>query len=309
MGVILLVVALPSANRLNNPMWIFILFLSQVWAQGMDGFLMPPKNQLSASARSALENYQVQGQIAAIKSEEQTLVFGLRYAMLDARPIDKDLYIEDAIFVYTKNLEGQRKIGTRLMIGSQSDKPFANSNVLAIFASVFYLYPISEKAQWMLSMNYSNVISLWNNIPFPGANYFYRSPEWVILAGFPINSATRIYPSGYSWTAAALGLYSMKFEFAYGPPFFQYFTSLEWGQQAFLLKDREVKKERLFYDEKRASIGVRMPLAKQLKMDLRGGYAFDRSFFTAESYKDKRASNTFEIEDSWYGSINLTQEF
>lgn len=91
--------------------------------------------------------------------------------------------------------------------------------------------------------------------------------------------------------------------------FLQFFTSLEWNQSSFLLKDRPDKKDRLFYDEKRASIGVRAALKEKLKLDLRGGYAFDRSFFTAHSYRDKAPWNTFRIDDSWYASAGLTQEF
>lgn len=290
-------------------MLLLFLFLSQVWAQSLDNFMMPPKTQVTLSARSALEQYGAQAQILTIKSEEQTLVFGFRYSMLDAYPIKKDLFIEDATASYTKNLEGKRKIGSRLMVGSQSDKPFANANVLAIFASVFYMYPTSEHAQWMLSLNYSNVISFWNGIPFPGINYFYRSPKWIILAGFPVNSITWNSENGYSLTAALIG-YGLKLEGALGSPMgLQPFALIEWGQQSFLLKDRTKTKDRLFYDEKKASLGVRGPLKEKLKFDLRGGYAFNRSFFTGENYSDKKQSNSFNIKDSWYGSVSLTQEF
>lgn len=183
---------------LNGRMLLLLLFSSTLWAQNFDGMFSPPKNTLSVSGRSALEHYQVQGQAIATKDEPHTLVFGFRYSMLDARPINKELFIEDMTIGYTKNLADKRKAGARLMIGSQSDKPFANSNVLAIFASVFYGYPVSENAQWMMSMNYSNIISFWGGVPFPGANYFYRSPKWIIFAGIPVNSVTWISEKGYS---------------------------------------------------------------------------------------------------------------
>lgn len=294
---------------MNVFMLLLVLFVTQAWAQSLDSFMMPPKTQLTLSARSALEQYGAQAQIVAVKNEEQTLVFGFRYSMLDAYPIKKDLFIEDVTASYTKNLEGRRKMGSRLMVGSQSDKPFANARVLAIFASLYYMYPTSEQSQWMLSINYSNTISFWNGIPFPGVNYFYRSPKWIVLAGFPLNSVTWMSEHGYTLSATLLG-YGFRLEALHGPPQgLQPFVSVEWGQQGFLLKDRARTKDRFFYDEKKASLGVRGPINEKLKFDLRGGYAFDRSFFTGENYSDKKASNTFEIADSWYGAVSLTQDF
>ncbi len=280
-------------------MLLLLLFTTNLWAQSFEGAFAPPKNMLSLSARSSLEQHQVLGQVIAYKEEPHTLTFGFRYSSLDARPIDKKLYVEDVTIGYSKNLEGKRRAGGRLMIGSQSDKPFANSNVLAIFATAFYGYPVSENAQWMISMNYSNIFSFWSGIPFPGANYFYRSPKWIIFAGVPANSVTWISEKGYTLSATLLGINALKLEAAYGNPnILQYFTSFEWNQSAFLLKEREQKKDRLFYDEKRASVGTRIALREKLKLDVRGGYAFDRSFFTAQSYRDKAPWNTFRIEDS-----------
>ena len=289
-------------------MLLLLFFSSALWAQGMENLFAPPKSVVQASARSALENYQASGQFVIFKSDEQAFALGFRYGLLDARPIDKTLYTEDLIVSYSKNLEGQRRVGTRLLLGSQSDKPFAGSNVLAIFTSVYYTYPVSERAQWMLSVNYSNLSVMWNDLPFPGVNYFFKTSEWIILAGFPVNSATWISKNGYSLTAALMGIYSVRLEAAYGPPWMQFFANLEWGQVGYLLKERSNNRDRLFLDEKRASLGARVAASKQTRLDIRGGYAFDRSFFQAQSYKDKNASNTTEFKDSWFAGLSLTHE-
>jgi hypothetical protein len=60
------------------------------------------------------------------------------------------------------------------------------------------------------------------------------------------------------------------------------YAGLDWGQREWLLAGRADDKQRLFYDEKRWALGLRLPIRGALRMDLCGGYEFNRRMYESD---------------------------
>jgi hypothetical protein len=94
-------------------------------------------------------------------------------------------------------------------------------------------------------------------------------------------------------------------EIAYGDPkLAQLFTGFSWLQQSYLRQGRPDPKDRLYFDEKRAPLGVRFPISKNLQTDFSLGYAFDRFAYEGTKFRD-RSNGQASLGSSWYAAWNI----
>ena len=86
------------------------------------------------------------------------------------------------------------------------------------------------------------------------------------------------------------------------------YTRFDWDNDRFFLADRFDDDDRLFFYEKRIGGGVKIELARNVYLDLSGGFAFDRFFFEGEDYDD-RNDNRIELDDGPFAAIRIGVDF
>lgn len=208
---------------------------------------------------------------------------------------------------YKYYLEGDRTIGFSGSFGSSSDKLFKDSRDSNITANL--IYRKSEK--WILVGNYSNNRPFLNNIPLPGFVYIHhQSREKLILFGLPFAFIQMPIGEG-RFSVRYLGFfpYNHRLRLLYNNfSQFKPFASLEQGPLVFFDSSRENTRERTFWFERRASIGIEKSYGPFLKVDLQVGQAFDREYYQARSISRKH-SNVQKINDATYFLVNLKSSF
>ena len=195
-------------------------------------------------------------------------------------------------------------------LGSASDQLFASKNEMELQATVFTRIPHGERNAWIGLLSYSNNREFLNNIPLPGVGYWYEpSDRYRMLIGIPF-AFFEVKP-----------LKTMSLEFSYFPitsirvkatyriwPSLRVYGGFDWRNESYFRADRPVKSERLFYYEKRLSVGFQWDVFRYVFLDLAGGFAFDRIYFEAEKYQDSRV-NEMEIENGPFISTRVGLRF
>ncbi len=208
---------------------------------------------------------------------------------------------------YKYYLENERTLGLTASFGSASDKLFKDSRDSNITANV--IYRKSEK--WIFVTNYSNNRAFLNNIPLPGFVYIYhQSREKTILFGLPFAFIQMPILDG-KLSIRYLGFlpYNHKLRLLYNDlSYFKPFVAMEQGPLVFFDSSRVNDRERTFWFERRASLGIEKSYGPFLKVDLQVGRAFDREYYQARSIS-REHSNVQRIDDATFVSINLKSNF
>lgn len=225
-------------------------------------------------------------------------------------PYPQNLYDVEIGASWTGFLEGQRFWSAQASFGSASDRPFASSDVDVINVTGSYGFPGGQDSNWVLLLNYSNNRPILNNIPLPGFAYIYHpSKEFTATLGVPFAMVAWRPAPRWLITAFTVVPWVLKTEVGYfvaGPV--RAFSAFDFSQELYLLKSRPERADRLYYDGKRVSVGVKSPLSTQVSAELAAGYAFDRSFFQGKTYSD-RNQNPTRLSGTWFFSTGLRASF
>lgn len=217
------------------------------------------------------------------------------------------LYDVQAGLSYSHTREGQGSWGGNLQVGSQSNKPFDTLRETTLSLSGYRAFARKESSQWILIANYSNNRSFLNNIPIVGVAYSYApSKDFSAVFGAPFVFIRWVPKEKWVFTYFGLIPWNHRIElshFVFGP--IQVMATFESVPSLFLLADRADSRERLFYDERKASIGVKSPISKILSLELRGGYAFDRSMFQAQNYREPVGGRAY-LGSTWFGTVGVS---
>ncbi len=237
------------------------------------------------SSQQAIQMQNLRVALQTWSNESERVVLDGRASWLD--PINAPDFQEYALgATYTHKIDQGRSLSFNGNFGSASDHPFADTSVDTVSATSIYAFPQSEQSRWALLLNYSNNRPILNNIPLPGFAYTYTpSRDLLLTAGIPFASIVWKFAPDWSLSAFAVvpWIFRASVSRAIAGPV-QAFASIDFSQQTYFRLGRSDLKERLFYDEKRATLGLRSPLSEMLTAELEGGYAFGRQFFDAQNY-------------------------
>lgn len=271
------------------------------------GKIETSRNYLSVSSplfQSKEESFVLAAQASALHINGQPV--------LPTQPptIAPNLYDLQVGGTYTHVLEGDRSWSANLNFGSASDQPYSSWDVDIVSSTFAYNKPAEGNDRWIFLVNYSNNRPILNNIPLPGFAYVYK-PDPTFFATFGIPFANIFWMPSPKWNITFFTLvpWIYKAEVGYfvaGPV--RIFTSVDFSQQLFLNKDRLDTQDRLFYDSKKFSVGVRSPFAAWIGGFIAGGTVFQRSFFEGKSYSDI-SKNRVLIGDSAFLEAGLSANF
>jgi len=236
--------------------------------------------------------------LAKASSDTWTLQQDLGSFHLSASPtigpngptIPRDLWDIETGASFRRRITERRGWGLSASVGSASDELYHGLHETTLKATGNYHMPSGRDNSWLFFLAYSNNRHFANNVPFPGAAYLVHSPKYGLDAviGLPF-LAVRYKPvPDWSGRLSVFGPNNVSAELAYriSSPLETY-AGFDWNQREWLRAGRSDHAQRLFFDEKRWSLGLRFPLRKSLRADLSGGYEFNRRM-----YEDTRARSS-----------------
>jgi hypothetical protein len=210
---------------------------------------------------------------------------------------------------YTHQIGDHNRWGASAYFGSASDEPFLGWSEDEANASINYQIPSGQRNSWIFLLNYSNNRPLLNNIPIPGFAYLIDDPAHHLTAavGFPFLMAR--WQPAENWTlagqifGAASYLFRVERRIARRAALYAQIqrTPLQWLPAA-----RPSADDRLIFDSKEASMGLRAPIGRGLVFDASAGRAFDRSFFEALDAENSAGVQKTFLADAWVARAALT---
>ena len=236
-----------------------------------------------------------------------SLHFGQEQFLSSGVAVPVDLWKAEVGGAYSRQLNDQDSFGVRLSVGSASDHPFSDFDVTTISVLGTYTWPSSERSRWTLSLMYSNNNPIANGIPIPGFIYTFQSKTFLGMFGLPFTAMVWMPEKDWMLSFSFFGP-TINSEIAYGDPRgVQIFTGWSWAQQSFLRESRPDPKDRMYFVEMHSPIGVRFPVAKNLKSELSVGYSFDRAVYEGTHFT-QADDGRVNLGASWYGAWNLRIE-
>lgn len=191
---------------------------------------------------------------------------------------------------YQHHLGDRHDWGISTSVGSASDKPYNSIHEMIFRATGTYHIPSGEDNSWLFFLSYSNARHFANNIPFPGFAYVFHEPAYGLdgAIGLPFLAMSYRPTTRLTTRFSIFGPDNVSSEVSYlvWKPV-QAYAGFDWGQQEWLRANRDDNSNRLFYDQKKWSLGLRFPVCRTVRLDLAGNYNFDRRF-----YENNRAVNS-----------------
>lgn len=209
---------------------------------------------------------------------------------------------------YSQRLPEFKSWGLRASVGSAGDRLFHKTKDTTFNIIANYGSPSKAGGFWMWTLFFSNNSPLGNSIPIPGFLYIYKTPTFTGLFGVPTLSLQWTPTAEQAYSLSLLGLTATT-EAAFGEiRTRQYFTTVKWTNQSFMLSDRKEEKDRLTIEEKKAGLGIRSFLWGRMLTEAEGGYAFDRLIYSGSGLRNMRGGSA-ELQDDWYASLNFKAGF
>jgi hypothetical protein len=290
----------PTANILDYQMWD-----SPGQSHGAPTMLDQRESGRFVLSRTASNAWSVNERFGHLSMGEPIAIPQTNFS------VPQDLWSMEAGAGYNHHLAGGREFGLTFNVGSDSDHPFYSIHETVFRAGANYRIPSGEQNAWLFFLNYSNNRYFFNNVPLPGVGYFFKTDEDRLqgIIGFPFVSLS--YRPTPDWNAqlSVFGPRNINVEISrkmIGPV--RLYTAFIWNSQEWLIADRQDYSNRLFFDKKRAALGLRSPLPRGFLFDISGGRQFDQRFFVNDSSRYSDVS-TAGLTPTWFIQTRLSYRF
>ncbi|MBX3033245.1 MAG: hypothetical protein KF865_04910 [Bdellovibrionaceae bacterium] len=208
--------------------------------------------------------------------------------------LDEDLVIADRNFTLPRDLGSaelglgwqrrsspQRRLSVVGALGSTGRSLLSNRNAVEVSFNVLSENKVDDEGTWIYFLNYSNNRTLLNNVPLPGFAYVLKRDSTVYVMGVPFIFFFK--HSGRWLMNAALSPFFVGSEVTYIWGWPQFFAGLGWMPRSYQNLVTDDAEDRLFYEKKEGTLGLRLPFGKQKSASLAYVHNFDRKFYLGES--------------------------
>jgi len=196
--------------------------------------------------------------------------------------VPRDLWDIETGARYRHRLGERREWGLSASVGSASDDPFHSINETTFRVTGTYRIPSRRSNSWLFFLAYSNNRHFANRVPLPGAAYLLHAPDQGLdaVVGLPFLALNYRPTPDWSGRLRIFGPDNISAEWGYlGWKPLETYSGYDWSQRQWLRAGRADNSQRLFFDEKKWSLGVRFPVGHELHADLAALYEFDRRFY------------------------------
>lgn len=275
----------------------------------VEGIYLPNKNVENEADDTQLINSAAGINQKVFKDDLNQIVVGAKYQKLDLTShssVLPDFYKYEGSVNYKRILSDDKFWLASLSYGTASDKPFKNGRDSTLGAN--YIHKVNSK--WFVIANYSNNRAFLNNVPLPGFIYVQEmTREKAFVIGFPFLMWMRPVSQNFSIRYFGLLPWFHRLRLLYTNwGFVQPYIGFEQAPQNYFRSDREERTDRFFWFERKIVTGIEARLIKGMRLDLSGGLAFDRQFFEAKNFSEKKEF-TVNVENAWFTALSVRYNF
>jgi hypothetical protein len=226
------------------------------------------------------------------------------------QPFPDDLYNIRFGTTYRHLFDNDWVGGASVSVGSASDQPFSTVNELVANISAYLRVPSGERNAWLFSLNYSTISEFLPGVPIPGVAFFYNPNEWFqATIGFPFASITWRPMEDFTVTASYAPITNMHLKATYRlMPALSIYGGFDWEYESYFLADRLDDREKFWYADQRASVGVQYKATESIKIDLSTGYEFNRFYFEGRNYSDNHF-NRVDVGSGPFAAFRVALQF
>jgi hypothetical protein len=247
------------------------------------------------------------------KEDEVSFSGGFRAQLIDTgavlpdtgEPFPRRLWDISFGPAYRHRFKNRWVLGISSLVGSASDEPFDQFDVLDINANLFLRIPSGERNAWIVLLNYASNREFLRHYPIPGFGFLLASKKNV-RGFFGVPFFVQFYPKGpISFRASYIPIVKIDAVLSAMPSkSVELFAGYQWRNERYMRADRVDRDDRLYYYEMLAKAGVVLKPARWAKLTLEGGYSFRRKYFEGERFYDD-SFNRVDVKPGPYASMDL----
>jgi hypothetical protein len=215
----------------------------------------------------------------------------------------------EAGMAYSHKWDNGWTTGATVSVGSASDRPFSQGNVLVASVAMYNAFPTIGQDAWLLGFSYSPTSDF--PYPLPIVSYYWKPSDDVeVNLGVPFFVKWRFLPE-FTFDALYIPIRTLSAKVTWQPEDYsavRVYGAFDWANDSAFLADRTENRDHFYSFEKRLAGGVQFDLIWRLRLDISAGYAFDRFFFEGKQYSD-RNKDRINVGAGAFGALQLRLQF
>jgi hypothetical protein len=309
LGAVLLLLVPVSVAAQELQIWISPELGKQM-GRGDYRFTFYPERNIDQGSTLAMKEHRLTLFVPVYQSSRDEITIGGRVTFQDidtqARLPDLDVPFPEPLWDISGTIAMRHKFdngwigAVGMSAGTATDEPFKSWDDVYVRTLAMLRIPRGERDAWILSVLYASDQELFGlkYIPIPGIAYFWNySERFRAVVGVPFSSIevkpfeklkleAQYFPF---WTIRTFATWEI-----FRP--LRAYIGWDFDSDHWVRHGRGDPDDRIYYYEKRATIGARFDL-RHFGVEVFGGYAFDRFYFEGEGYSD-RYENRIDVRDS-----------
>lgn len=198
----------------------------------------------------------------------------------------------------------QHRVGASATLGSSGRTLLSKQNAVEVSFNAFTEHKQDDGNAWIYFLNYSNNRVILNNVPLPGFAYVMKKETTTMVMGVPFFF---VFVNSMPWLLnATLSPFYTGAETTYIMGWPQIFAGVGWTPRAYQNLVKDDAEDRLIYEKKEASLGLRLPFGRQKNVSLAYVHSFNRQFYLGES---PLKSNSERVVLGDAGGLQLKMKF
>jgi hypothetical protein len=195
-------------------------------------------------------------------------------------------------------------------LGTASSKPFVDGNSWYLRADLTAILQTSQRSSWIFSLYYDGNRAILPEIPFPSVVYQGALSRTLrFQAGLPFLGVQWQPDSKWEVSAQFLivaldGEARVAYKIA---PAIKLYAAYDTSTEGYFVEGSS-DRERIFYRQRKAELGVEVAASKTARLRIAGGYGFQRRFWRARDITDDEEDRV-DLGDAAYFRIDFNWSF
>jgi hypothetical protein len=195
-------------------------------------------------------------------------------------------------------------------LGTASSKPFVDGNSWYLRADLTAILQVNQRSSWIFSLYYDGNRAILPEIPFPSVVYQGAlSRTFRFQVGLPFLGLQ--WQPGPKWEISAQFLIvaldgEARVAYAVAPKV-KLYAAYDTTTEVYFVEGSS-DRERIFYRQRKAELGVELEASRSARLRLAGGYGFQRRFWRARDITDDEEER-IDLGDAGYIRLAFNWKF
>ncbi len=278
-----------------------------------DAILINRGHTNNSDARFRLQRYDAIGRWRSGEGGDHTLSVGFDTTYLNLSTSDPalpDRLVDQSVAAgFLLSDPGQHaSLWLTLGVGYAGNNPYADGDAVYGQVNLIYTQPIDASSSWQWVLNYNGNRTIFPDTPLPAVAYQRRVSDHLSYSlGLPVSSV--VWQPTERVTVRVAGIPPVnvtavvEYELSSG---WRLFGEYSGTTEAFTI-DGGRDNRRLFFEQSRLEVGIRLRTDQRVDVTLAGGYAFSQEF--SQGFDVLDLDDVAEVSDEPYFRVAMNFRF